>query len=144
MHYTTSLLMTPNRQPPLKGKPLNSTIMRSRKHYITDHMTESSAAYQIKRHMKYSKKCMTACVEFIILVWRLEIDSEGWGFIGQRWSLTLSLTPSDVTPVRSMVTSSTRHQDIFTLQLLPGHSRCGGWTWLALSAHLLQKDIDLS
>jgi len=34
---------------------------------------------------------------------------------------------SDTTPVRSKVTLFTRHQDVFALQLLPGHLRCEEW-----------------
>jgi len=58
--------------------------------------------------------------------------------------MTPSLILSNATPVRSMVISFTRHQDIFALQLLPGYLKCGEWTWLVLSAHLHPKSIDLS
>ena len=44
----------------------------------------SSAAYHTKRHMKYSKKPMTVCMELISLAHSLEIDSEDWDIIGQR------------------------------------------------------------
>ena len=76
-------------------------------------MESSSAACHIKKHKKYSKRLMTACVELINLVQNLGIDSEDSDIIGQRLSLTLSLTPSDVMPVRSMMTSSIRHHDFF-------------------------------
>jgi len=52
--------------------------------------------------------------------------------------------PNDVTLVKSMVTLSIKHQDIFALQLQPGHLRCEKWTWLALLAHLHPKDIGSS
>ena len=66
MHCTAPFLMTPKRQLPLEGKPLNSIIMRSREHCTLDRMMGSSfAACHRRRHRKYSKKRMTACVELI-------------------------------------------------------------------------------
>ena len=47
-------------------------------------MESSSAACHIKRHNKYSKRLMTACVELTNLVQKLKIDSEAWDIIGQR------------------------------------------------------------
>jgi len=129
----------------LEGKPLNSTTTRSQEHCIADRMMESSsAAYHIKRHRKHSKRLMTVYAELTNLVQSLEIDSEYWNIISQRWSLTPSLMLSDATPVRSMATSFIRHQDIFVLWLLPGHLRCREWTWLVLSGHLHPKGNDLS
>ena len=49
------------------------------------------AVYHKKRHRRYWKKRMTAWVELINLVRSLGIDSEDWGIIGQKWSLTPSL-----------------------------------------------------
>ena len=78
-------LMTLKRRLPLEGKPLNSTKMRSHKHCIADRMMEfSSTAYQIKRHMRYSKKLMMICVKLTNLVQNLEINSEDWDIIGPR------------------------------------------------------------
>jgi len=107
-------------------------------------MESSSAACHIKRHRKHSKRLITIFVGLNKLVQNLETDSKDLDIIGQKWPLTPSLTLSDATPVRSMVTSFTRHQDIFALQLLSGHPKCGEWTWLVLSAHLYPKDTDLS
>jgi len=125
--------MTLERRLPLKGGPLNFTIMQSQEHYIADRMIESSsAACHINTHRKYSKRLMMACVELTNLIQKLENNSEDWDIIGQRWSLTPSLTLRDVMPVRSMVTSFTRHQDTFALQLLLGHSNLGngcGWSY---------------
>ena len=80
----TFCLVTLKRQLPLEGKPLNFIIMRSQEHCITDRMMEpSSAACHTKRHMKYSKKLMTACVELISLVQSLEFDSGDLDIIDQ-------------------------------------------------------------
>ena len=75
-------------------------------------MGSSSAVYHKRRHRKYSEKRMMACLELISLVQNLGTDSEDWDIIGLRGSLTPSLTPNDVTPVKSMVISSIKHQDI--------------------------------
>ena len=132
--------MTLKRWLPLKGRPLDPITIWSREHCIVDHMMESSSvACHTKKHMRHSKKLMTVCVELTSSVQNLEIDSKDWDIIGQRWSLIPSLTLSDATPVRFMVTSFTRHQDIFILQLLPGHLRCGEWTRLVLLATFIQR-----
>ena len=140
MPYTTYCPMILKSRLPSEGRPLDSTTMWSPEHCIADRMMESSsAAYHTKRHRKYSKRLMTVCVELISLVRSLEINSQDWGIIGQKWSLTPSLTPSDATLVRSMVTLFTKHWDIFTPQLLSGHWKCGEWTWLVLSVHLIKR-----
>ena len=66
MYCMASCLMIPKKQLPLEGKPPNSIIMRSHEHCIADRMTRSSsAAYHKRRHRKYSKKRMMACVKLI-------------------------------------------------------------------------------
>jgi len=113
--------------------PLNSTTMRSHGHCTADRMMgSSSTAYHRRRHRKYSKKHMMAFVELISLARSLGIDSIDWGITSPRWSPTPSLMPNDVMPVKSMVTLSIKHQDIFALQLQLGHLRCEEWMWLAL------------
>jgi len=77
--------MTLKRLLPLEGKLLDSTTMRSRKHYITDRMIESYfVACHIKRHMRHLERLMTVCAELTNLVQSLEIDSEDLGIIGRR------------------------------------------------------------
>ena len=103
-----------------EGKPLNSTTMRSREHCITDHMMESSsAACHIKRHKKHSKRLVMICADLTSMVQSFEIDSEDWDIIGQRWSLTSSLTLSDAMPVRDFI------------HPVPGHLRptTSSWTF---------------
>jgi len=125
--------MTLKRRLPLEGKPLNFTTMSSQEHCIAGHMMKSSStAYHIKRHRKRSKRLITLCAELTNLVQKLRIDFEDWDIIDQRWFLMPSLILSDAMPIRSMVTSFTRHQDIFALQLLPGHQNVGnrrGWSY---------------
>ena len=69
MPCMASCLMILKKRLPLEGKPPNSIIMRSCEHCIANRMTGfSSAAYHQRRHSKYSKKRMMACVELISLV----------------------------------------------------------------------------
>jgi len=61
----------------IRRKAPKSTIMRSREHYTADRiMGSSSTACHRRRHMKYSKKRMTACMELTSLARSLGIDSE--------------------------------------------------------------------
>jgi len=138
--------MTLKRRLPLKGRPLDSITMWSHEYCITDHMVESSSAtYHTKKHRRHSKKFMTVCVELTNLVQNLEIDSKDWVIIGQRWSLMPSLALSDATPVRSMLTSFTRHQGIFVLQLLPAIWDVGnGRSWSYQPTFIQRTSVYLS
>ena len=98
-------------------------------------------AFHTKRHMKHSKKLMTVCAELTNPDPSLETDLKDLVTIGQRWSLTLSPKLSDAVPVRSTVTSSIKHWEIFIPHPLHSHSRCGEWTWLDLSVLQRPKDI---
>jgi len=104
--------------------------MRSREHYISDHMMKSySAAFHTMRHRRHSVKLTTVHAELTNPHPNLGIDSEGLSTTGQRWSLTLSPILVDVRLVRSMVTSYIKHQAIFIKCLLNGHSRYREWTY---------------
>jgi len=75
--YMAYYLMTTGRQLPSEGKLLDSATIRSREHYITDHMMESySTAFHIKRHIKPSEKLVTVCAELTNPDPNLEIDSQ--------------------------------------------------------------------
>jgi len=69
----------------IRRKSLNSITMLSQGHCIADRMMESSpTACHTKRHRKYSKRLITACVELTNLVQNLEIDPEDSDIIGKR------------------------------------------------------------
>jgi len=118
-------LMNPRRQLRSEGKLLDSITMRSHEHYITDRMIEScSFAFHTKRRrgtQGSSRRYMLTSPS------SLGTDFEDLDTIGRRWYLILSPMPIGVTLVRSMVTSCTKHRDIFIQYLLHGHSRCGKW-----------------
>ena len=85
------------------------------------------------------------CVELTNPVQNLEIDSEDWDIIVQRWSLMPSLTLSDSMLIRCMMTSFITHQDIFILQLLPGHLKCrNGRGWSYQPAFIQRTPVYLS
>ena len=121
MSYMTYYPMILRRQLLSEGKHLNSTIMLSHKHYIADRkMGSCFIAFHTKRHMKPSGKLTMVCAELTNLDLNLKIDSEDLATSGQRWFLLPSPMLSGVT-VRFMVTSSIKHQDIFTQRLLHVH-----------------------
>ena len=129
--YTAYCLITPRRQLPSEGKLLDFITMRSRGHYIVDHMVKSySDAFHIKRHRRCSKKLMTVHIELTDSDQSSKTSFEDLTIIGQRWSLTLSPMLSDAIPVRSIMTSSIKHRDIFTQRPLHGHLRCKEWMLL--------------
>jgi len=124
-------LTTPKRQLTSEGKLLNSITMRSCKHCIADRMMEFySDAFHTKRHMRHSKKLMTAYAELTNPDPNSKTGLEDLAIIGQRWFLTLSPILSDSTPIKSMVTSSIKHRDIFIQHPPHSHSRCGKWMLL--------------
>jgi len=126
--------MTLKRRLPLEGKLLDSTTTRLHEHCITNRMMESSsAAYHIKRRRKHSKRLMMVRAELTNLVQSLKIDSKYCDIIGQRWSLTPSLSLSDAIPVRSMATSfigtrTSSSYDFFLAIWDVGNGR--GWSYL--------------
>jgi len=126
MSYMAYYPIIPRRKQPSEGKRLDSTIMRSREHFIADRMMESYfVAFRTKRHRKPSEKLTMVRAELINLALNLEISYEDLATTGQRWFLMLSPTLSGVILVRSMVISFTKHGDIFIQRLLHGHLRCG-------------------
>jgi len=133
-YYMAYCLTTPRRQLPSEGKLLDSITMRSCRYYIADRMIEScSDAFHTKRHMKHSKKLIMVCAELTNPDPSSKTDSEGLAIIGRKWSLTPSPMLSDVMHVRSMVTLSIKHQDIFIQHPLYSHLRCGEWMLSNLS-----------
>jgi len=135
-------LMTPRRQLRSQGKPLDSIIMRSCEHCIVDRTTESySDAFHIRRHRRRSKKLMTGCTELTNPNLSSKIGLEDLAITGRRWSLTPSPMLSDAMPVRSTVTLSIKHRNIFIQRPLHGHSRCGEWMLLDPSVLQHLKDI---
>jgi len=123
--------MTLKRQLPLEGKLLDSITIRSHEHYIINHMMEScSVVFHTKRHTRHSRKLTTVCAEITNTEPNLGTDFEDLATTSQKWFMMPSPTLSDARLVRSMVTSSIKHQVIFIQHLLHGPLRCGEWTSL--------------
>jgi len=103
--------MTPGKSLLSEGKLFDYTTMRSREHYITDHMIEScSVAIHTKRHRKLSGKLTMVCAKLTNSDRNWEIDFKDLVTTGQRWFLTLSLMLIGVMPIRSTVSSCTKHR----------------------------------
>ena len=96
-----------------------NTIMRTL--YRWSHDRILLAAYHTRSHRKRSRKLMTVCADLTNLDPSLGTDFEGLAIVCRSWFLTPSPMLSDVTLVRSMVTSYTKHQVIFIHCLLRGH-----------------------
>ena len=128
MSYMSYCPMILRSQLPSKEKLFNSITMRSREYYIFDRMTKScSIAFHTKRHRRHSRKLTMAHAKQTNPNPNLGTDFEDLANIGQRWFLTLLPTPSGVTPIRFMVTSSIKHQVISIRHFLSSHLRCGEW-----------------
>jgi len=126
MFYMAYYSMISRWQLPSEGMHLDYTKMQSYEHYIANLTMESCfAAFRTKRHRKPWGKVTIGCAALANPNPNLEIDSKDLATTDQRWFLMLSYMLSGVTPVRSSMTSSTKHQDIFTQRLLHDHLRCG-------------------
>jgi len=113
------------RQLSSKRKLLDSITIRSRKHYIVDHMMEYySVAFHTKRHRRHLRKLTTAWAELTNLDPKLVTDFKDLATTAQRRFMMPLPTLSDAMPVRSLVTSSIKHQIIFIQHLLYGSLRC--------------------
>jgi len=127
--YMAYCLVTLKRQLLSEGKLIDSITIRSCKHCIANRMMEScSDAFHTKRHMRHSKKLMMVCTELTNPDPSSETGSEDLAIIGRRWSLTPSPMLSDVMHIRSTVTLSIKHRDIFIQLPLHSHLRC--WEWM--------------
>jgi len=129
--YMAYCLMVPKRQLPSERKLLDSITMRWCKYCIIDRMMESySNIFHTKRYRRHSKKLRMVCTELTNPDPNSETGLENLAIIGRRWSLMPSTMLSDAMQVRSIVSSSIKHQDIFIQHPPYGHSRCGEWMLL--------------
>jgi len=97
-------------------------------------MESCSNVFHTKGHRRHSKKLMTVYTELTNLDPSLETGLEDLVITGWRWSLTPSSMLNDAMPVRSTVTLSIKHQDIFIQHSLHGPLRYGEWMLSVLSA----------
>lgn len=129
------LIDDPKRQPPSEGRPLDSITMCTIGRMIESYFD----GFKVKRCKKYLGKPTMENVELTSRVQSSAIEFVGLDIIGPRCSLTSLVTQSDVTLVRSTMTSFTKLWD--TSIQWSARLKCEAWMWSVLLVPHLQKDI---